>query len=285
MGISRQEALDCLRSDDLLGIGMEADALRRRLHPEGVVTYQCVYEVDASAAAVSIPPWAAALRIRCSDSTGLPAATDLCRSLRASSDSLWLEISIAAETAFDPRTREIIPDWAACGVNSVLTDVRRNSGDYARIGASSLELYRTTHALGMRTSVGIPFGGGESYGSRVDLMDSVRELQEQFGGFVAVVPVAMDAPAGRELDGATAVERLKMLAVIRMYLDTIEHVQSPQVGAGLKVLQTGLRFGADDTELRQPQTGTTEQDLRRVIRDAGLTPIERDGAYTAVFLA
>jgi cyclic dehypoxanthinyl futalosine synthase len=39
MAITRQEALDMFRSDDLIGIGMEADAVRRRLHPEGVVTY------------------------------------------------------------------------------------------------------------------------------------------------------------------------------------------------------------------------------------------------------
>src|ERR1700753_2472713 len=39
MGISREQALDCFRSDDLIGIGMEADAVRRRLHPEGVVSY------------------------------------------------------------------------------------------------------------------------------------------------------------------------------------------------------------------------------------------------------
>src|SRR5580658_7807776 len=39
MGISRKEALDCFASDDLIGIGMEADAVRRKLHPEGVVTY------------------------------------------------------------------------------------------------------------------------------------------------------------------------------------------------------------------------------------------------------
>jgi len=39
MGISRQDALDCFQSDDLIGIGMEADAVRRRLHPEGVVSY------------------------------------------------------------------------------------------------------------------------------------------------------------------------------------------------------------------------------------------------------
>ena len=39
MAITRQQALDAFQSDDLIGLGMEADALRRRLHPEGVVTY------------------------------------------------------------------------------------------------------------------------------------------------------------------------------------------------------------------------------------------------------
>ena len=39
MGISREQALDCFKSDDLIGIGMEADAVRRQLHPEGVVSY------------------------------------------------------------------------------------------------------------------------------------------------------------------------------------------------------------------------------------------------------
>jgi cyclic dehypoxanthinyl futalosine synthase len=37
--ISRQEAIDMFASDDLVGIGMEADAMRRKLHPEGVVSY------------------------------------------------------------------------------------------------------------------------------------------------------------------------------------------------------------------------------------------------------
>jgi cyclic dehypoxanthinyl futalosine synthase len=40
MSISKSQALDMLRSDDLLGIGMEADAVRKRLHPGNVVTYQ-----------------------------------------------------------------------------------------------------------------------------------------------------------------------------------------------------------------------------------------------------
>ena len=37
--ISRAEALDLFASDDLIGIGMAADAIRRKLHPEGVVSY------------------------------------------------------------------------------------------------------------------------------------------------------------------------------------------------------------------------------------------------------
>jgi len=37
--IKPQEAVDLFASDDLIGIGMAADAVRRKLHPEGVVTY------------------------------------------------------------------------------------------------------------------------------------------------------------------------------------------------------------------------------------------------------
>src|SRR5438445_5330558 len=39
MSLTKRQALDMFNSDDLIGIGMEADAVRRRLHPEGTVTY------------------------------------------------------------------------------------------------------------------------------------------------------------------------------------------------------------------------------------------------------
>jgi hypothetical protein len=48
MGITRQQALDCFASDDLIGLGMEADALRRRLHPEAVVGYTITRPLDLS---------------------------------------------------------------------------------------------------------------------------------------------------------------------------------------------------------------------------------------------
>ena len=37
--MTRQQALDSFASPDLIGLGFEADAVRHRLHPEGVVTY------------------------------------------------------------------------------------------------------------------------------------------------------------------------------------------------------------------------------------------------------
>ena len=39
MSLSHAQALEMFRSDDLIGIGMEADALRRKLHPDGIVSY------------------------------------------------------------------------------------------------------------------------------------------------------------------------------------------------------------------------------------------------------
>src|SRR5277367_2556118 len=51
MGITRKEALDCFRSDDLIGLGMEADAIRRHLHPEGVVSYSIDGRIDYAKAA------------------------------------------------------------------------------------------------------------------------------------------------------------------------------------------------------------------------------------------
>ena len=39
MSLTKQQAIEMFQSDDLIGIGMEADTVRRKLHPDGVVTY------------------------------------------------------------------------------------------------------------------------------------------------------------------------------------------------------------------------------------------------------
>ena len=288
MGISRQQALDCFRSDDLIGIGMEADAIRRSHHPEDVVSYRCVQQVDlgnAQPAVFNNPTIQSAnLRLNCATADRLDDVANLCSEMRARFASSWIEVGLQLDAARDVRTISLIPSWADSGANSVFVDPRQEHGSYVETTTAALEIHRTAHALGMRTTVAIPFGCGESLTERLDYLEAVCRLQDETLGFTSFVPLGLDAPGGRELDGVTAVERLKMLAVTRMVLHNIGHMQSAQVGSGLKVLQTGFRFGANDTEIRLPQPNVTEQDLRRVIRDAGFRPIERDGDYSTMFL-
>ena len=133
---------------------------------------------------------------------------------------------------------------------------------------------------------------------RVNHFEVVRQLQEETGGFTAFIPWSFQpnntALGGRGWDEATSVEYLKTLAISRMYLDNIENVQSSWVTQGLKVLQMGLRFGGNDVGsvmleenvVRAAGTAnhTTEEELRRIIRDAGFKPAQRDTLYRTMFL-
>ena len=69
--------------------------------------------------------------------------------------------------------------------------------------------------------------------------------------------------------------------------DKVENLETQ----GLKVLQMGLRFGGNDVgsvpEIGPKMSGArpiAEEDLRRVIRDAGFRPVQRDGPYRTMFL-
>ena len=79
-------------------------------------------------------------------------------------------------------------------------------------------------------------------------------------------------------------EYLKVLAVCRMRLESITNVQANWPTQGVKVLQMGLRFGANDVGAAGLEAGTSEEDLRRVIRDAGFKPVGRDSGYGVMFL-
>jgi cyclic dehypoxanthinyl futalosine synthase len=287
MEFSLQQAFDCFRSDDLIGIGMEADAIRRRLHPGGVVSYRCLQEIQITGGQNGLGDpdlCPATLRLNCRSASSLHEVAEFCAEARRRHPYGWIEIGLGFDAVFDERAAKSMASWAAAGANSIFVDPRHESASYAAITSTMLAIHRVAHALCIRTTVAIPFGCGESLPERLACLEAVRLLQEETGGFVGFVPLGVDALGGRELDGVTAVERLKMIAVCRIFLHNIQHLQSVQVGPGLKVLQAGLRFGADDTELRLTRSGPTEQELRRVIRDAGFRPVERDGPYFTTFL-
>jgi cyclic dehypoxanthinyl futalosine synthase len=309
MGISREQALDCFRSDDLVGIGMEADAVRRRLHPEGVVTYAIGCEVEVGRAGedsldglgdtIGEAAEMGGTGVRVSGGIGagregIERFEGVVRGIRQRFPELWIEGVTAAEArsmAADCGVglREAIARLRNAGLDAIAGDgVDLAGGIGLGCGRCSVaewaEVHRAAHGVGMRTATVMVFGAGETLEQRVSFLEAVRELQQETGGFAAFVPVAADAPGGRELDGVTAVERLKTLAVGRMFLDNIENVQAVRAGHGLKVLQTGLRFGANDVGWVSGE-GASEEDVRRIIRDAGFKPAQRDAAYRAMMLS
>jgi cyclic dehypoxanthinyl futalosine synthase len=171
----------------------------------------------------------------------------------------------------------------------------------ARIKCSTqdwVSVHRTAHQLGMRTTATMMFGVGETFEQRVNHFEVVRQLQEETGGFTAFIPWSFQphntALGGRGWDEATSVEYLKTLAISRLYLDNIENVQASWVTQGLKVLELGLHFGGNDVgsvmleenvvKAAGTSNCTTEEGLRRIIRDAGFKPVQRDTLYRTLFL-
>jgi cyclic dehypoxanthinyl futalosine synthase len=98
-----------------------------------------------------------------------------------------------------------------------------------------------------------------------------------------------NTPLGKKIPQATAVDYLKTLAISRLYLDNIDHIQSSWLTPGIKVCQVGLQFGADDVGsilieenvvfAAGVRNRTNEGELRRIIQDAGYRPEQRDTLY------
>ena len=159
------------------------------------------------------------------------------------------------------------------------------------------DMHRTAHSLGMRTTATMMFGCGEEFRHRVNHLERVRRIQEDTGGFTAFIPwifAPENTPLGKKVPEATAVDYLKTLAISRLYLDNIDHIQSSWLTPGIKVCQVGLQFGADDVGsilieenvvyAAGVRNRTNESELRRIIFDAGYIPAQRDTLYRSYVL-
>jgi aminodeoxyfutalosine synthase len=156
-----------------------------------------------------------------------------------------------------------------------------------------LDVHRTWHRMGGRSTCTMLYGHVESLDDRVDHLRQLRSLQDETGGFVAFVPLAYH-PANNQIPvehGPTGFDTLRTLAVSRIYLDNFPHLTAYWVGLGLKLAQVGLSYGADDlhgTILEEhifhmagassPQL-QTEADMIKAIREAGRVPVQRNTFY------
>jgi cyclic dehypoxanthinyl futalosine synthase len=282
MRITRAKALDCFASPDLIGIGMEANAVRRQLHPEGVVSYalesriDCAYRdqtaiLAAVRAAEDNGATGIILHLAASLETLLPA-------IKSASPNLWLQALSTADVLDQPTDLSALH---AAGLDAI------GNGLAETVTSEWLRVHRAAHAAGIRTTARITFGAGESFADRIDQLTAIRDLQSDTGGFASLAPISFHAAGGRELDETTAVEYLKTLAIARMFVDTIPNLEGDATAQGLKVLQMALRFGANDAGPVHPtQPGpATEEEIRRIIRDAGFRPAQRHLGFRAMLLA
>jgi cyclic dehypoxanthinyl futalosine synthase len=317
MGISKKNALDCLQSDDLIGIGMEADAVRRHLHPEGIVSYTIDGRIDYTAVANGAgfePIYEKIAAIEAIGGTGVMVQgkvtqtstiawfDGLFRSIKARFPAIWLHCLSAGEVlaiaqqsgltieAALTQLREAGLDSIPGNDAGILDDAVQNQSAQARGKTGDwISVHRAAHKLGIQTTATMIFGSGESLEHRIAHLETLRQLQEETGGFTSFTPwtsAAQDATASG-FEEATAVEYLKTLAISRMYLDNIPNVQSNLETQGLKVLQVGLRFGGNDAGsvmLAKGPNAATEEQVRQVIRDAGFKPVQRDTLYRTMYL-
>jgi aminodeoxyfutalosine synthase len=159
-----------------------------------------------------------------------------------------------------------------------------------------LEVHRVAHRIGMRTNATMLYGHIETFEHRVDHLMRLRVLQDETGGLQAFIPLAFhpDGNGMKNLPAPTAIDDLRTIAVSRLLLDNVPHIKAYWVSLTPDVAQVALRFGADDIDgtivhetiyhaagSRSPQ-GLTYDDLVRLIREAGRTPIERDTFYNVV---
>ncbi|HEY3124561.1 MAG TPA: cyclic dehypoxanthinyl futalosine synthase [Thermoanaerobaculia bacterium] len=157
-----------------------------------------------------------------------------------------------------------------------------------------VDVHESAHGLGMRTTATMMFGVGETYRDRVEHFRVVRDLQDRTGGFTAWIPWTFQKE-NTMLDGkveeAGGFEYLKTLAVSRLYLDNIRHVQGSWVTQGPKIGQVSISFGADDlgsimieenvVYAAGARNRMTQEEMRRLIADAGYEPVQRRTLYDA----
>ncbi|MBI3694232.1 MAG: dehypoxanthine futalosine cyclase [Acidobacteria bacterium] len=338
-----QEAGDLFESDDLIGIGMAADALRRRFHPEGVVTYiidrninytnfcteYCsfcaFYRPMGSPEGYILPKEVIFQKIQETIDLGgtgvlmqgglhpdlkIEWYEDLFRSIKARYPIHLHALSAPEVTNIAEVSglslRDTIARLRDAGLDSIPgggaeildDDVRRRISRLKCSVEEWIDVHRTAHQLGMRTTATMMFGVNETCEQRVNHLEIVRRIQEETGGFTAFIPWTFqreNTSLGHFVkEDATAVEYLKTLAISRLYLDNIENIQSSWVTQGLKMVQLGLRFGGNDVgsvmleenvvSAAGAHNHATEEDLRRLIRDAGFVPKQRDTLYRTLFL-
>jgi len=160
-----------------------------------------------------------------------------------------------------------------------------------------VEIVRTAHEVGLRSSATIMYGHIEKPEHVVRHLAIQRELQKETGGFTEFVPLGFIhernvlGHAGAR-PGPSALSDLRLIAVARLFFRPwITNVQMSWVKMGTKMAQMALLSGANDfggtlmEESISRESGADHgenlppEEMRRLIRELGRVPVERSTTY------
>lgn len=339
--ISDEEFLALEQGADLYQLGFLADAIRRRLHPEGLVTYVVDRNVNYTDICISACKFCAFFKAP-EDAGGYVLSFDqLEQKIRETQELGGTQILLQGGLhpdkpleyyeemlrfmkatgihihGFSPpevchfanlsglTIREVLQRLIAAGLDSIpgggaeiLSDRVREATAPRKCSADQwIAVMEEAHRQGLRTTATMMFGHIETVEERLEHLRRLRELQDRTGGFTAFIPwpfqpdnTALSRQV--ELEKTTGMGYLRMLALSRIYLDNFANVQASWVTQGPKIAQLSLFFGANDfgsTMLEENVVAAagvsfrlSEQEIRRLVTDAGFEPRQRLMDYTLV---
>ncbi|MEM7463351.1 MAG: 5-amino-6-(D-ribitylamino)uracil--L-tyrosine 4-hydroxyphenyl transferase CofH [Pseudomonadota bacterium] len=204
--------------------------------------------------------------------------------------------------------RSFLTDLRECGLGTMPgtaaeildTEVRRQLTKNKLSAEQWIEIIRTAHEVGIRTSATIMYGHIDGPGHWAAHIDLLRSIQLETGGFTELVPLSFvhtDSPLYRDnpdkvRPGPTADEVNKMHAVSRIMLHgVIDNIQVSWTKLGAARARELLHSGVNDlggtlmNESISRSAGSkhgqeiTAKELCSLIRSAGRVPVRRSTGY------
>ncbi len=168
------------------------------------------------------------------------------------------------------------------------------------------EVHRAAHELGIYSNATMLYGHVETPRERIGHMLKLREMQEQSRAamvldpakacFNCVIPLSFIPEHSElgDLPGPTGLTDLKTLAIARLMIDNIAHIKAFWIMQGVGLSQVALDWGCDDLDgtvvwydiTKRQGDGVHQEfhvnDIKRLIREAGKIPVERDTLYREI---
>ena len=182
------------------------------------------------------------------------------------------------------------------GAEILVESVRQRVSPLKTTVAEYFQVHRTAHEIGLKSTATMVYGLGETVEERMMHFDGYRRLQDETGGFRAFIPWSFESETTQlPMPRSTGTEYLRMVALSRLMLDNIQHLQAGWVTEGPKLSQIALHYGADDfggilmeenvvsaTKNDKLCSGVSKEEAIRLIRESGKTPVQRDTNYNIV---